>query len=288
MANLKEIRTRISSVSSTRQITSAMKMVAAAKLRKAQSAATRLMPYGDKMRDMLTVLCETLRDEGSPYTANRNCKKVLAVAISSNKGLCGAFNTNIIKAVVAFDAQLKSENANVGVDYYCIGRKISETVQKSGFNVYKSDLEVVDSGDFEKSKAIALELAELFINGVYDKIYIISNKFVNAAVQNMEINDFLPLKFDSQVSKIKNDYIFEPDKTEILNTVIPMWLSTMLYTLITESAAGEQGARMTAMSKATDNATELIKDLNLIYNKVRQASITNEIIEIVSGADAAK
>ena len=288
MANLKEIRTRISSVTSTKQITSAMKMVAAAKLRKAQTSMARILPYSDKMKDMLSVLCETLIEEGSPYTVKRENKNILAIAVASNKGLCGGFNSNISKAVVSFDSKICAEYPNAQIQYYCVGKKVAEMVEKHGLKVFKKDYDAVDSGAFDVAKNIANELAQLFLDGTFDKIYIISNKFVNAAVQNVEVQNFLPLDFKPEKQQFKNDYIFEPDKTEIINTVIPMWLSNMLYSIFTESCAGEHGARMTAMNKATDNATELIKDLNLVYNKLRQASITNEIIEIVSGANAAK
>ncbi|MCQ2975448.1 MAG: ATP synthase F1 subunit gamma [Bacteroidales bacterium] len=289
MANLKEIRNRIASVTSTRQITSAMKMVAAAKLRKAQLFATKISPYKHKMQEMLSLLTETLADDNDNiYTKIRPIKNILVIAISSNKGLCGAFNSNIIKSVVEFDKKQKDINPNINIQYYGIGKKVSEQISKRGLILYKSDFESIDKVSYQTAGVIAEEITKLFVDGEFDDIKIIYNKFVNAAVQNTEIENFLPLQFKTEESKYKSDYIFEPDKLTIVNKMIPQWLKTQFLSILAESAAGEQGARMTSMNKATDNASELIKELNISYNKVRQASITNEIIEIVSGANAAK
>ena len=289
MANLKEIRGRIASVTSTRQITSAMKMVAAAKLRKAQTFATRISPYKNKMAEMLSLLAETLaEDSDNKFTAKRAVKNILVVAISSNKGLCGAFNSNIIKAVAEFDRTTKEQNSGVNIKYFAIGRKVSEQIAKRGFDLYKSDFESIEKVSYDTAGTIAQEVTDIYLSGEFDCVKVIYNKFVNAAVQNTEIENFLPLQFKAEQTKFKTDYIFEPDKITIVNKTIPQWLKTQFLSILAESTAGEQGARMTSMNKATDNATELIKELNISYNKVRQASITNEIIEIVSGANAAK
>ncbi len=285
MANLKEIRSRIASVTSTRQITSAMKMVAAAKLRKAQNFVSKIVPYKNKMQEVLSVLSETLADnDENIYTSQREVKNMLVIAVSSNKGLCGGFNSNVFK----YCAQLADREMAKGVTvkFYAIGRKISELLAKSGYSVYKSDTDAVDSVDYQKSAAIANEVSEVFVDGGFDSVKIVFNEFVNPAVQNVSEGVFLPLRFEAGDSKFKSDYIFEPDKEKIVSSLIPQWLRLTLFSSLAESFAGEQGARMTSMNKATDNATELIKDLNLQYNKVRQASITNEIIEIVSGANA--
>ena len=289
MANLKEIRGRIASVTSTRQITSAMKMVAAAKLRKAQTFATKISPYKSKMAEMLSLLAETLAEDiDNKYTSKRTVKNILVVAISSNKGLCGAFNSNIVKAIAEFDRTAKADNPGVSVKYFAIGKKVAEQITKRGFDLYKSDFESIEKVSYETAGAIAEAVTELYLSSEFDSVKIIYNHFINPAVQDTQVENFLPLQFKAEKSKFKTDYIFEPDKLTIVNKTIPQWLKTQFLSILAESAAGEQGARMTSMNKATDNATELIKELNISYNKVRQASITNEIIEIVSGANAAK
>ena len=187
-------------------------------------------------------------------------------------------------------AREKAENPNATVKFYTIGRKITELLTKAGYNVYKSNIEAIDKVDFATSSAIATEVTKLYEEEVFDSIRLVFNEFVNPAVQNVSDRSYLPLKFEATKTakndKYKSDYIFEPDKDSIVKSLIPQWLKLTLFASLAESFAGEQGARMTSMNKATDNATELIKDLNLQYNKVRQASITNEIIEIVSGANA--
>jgi F-type H+-transporting ATPase subunit gamma len=283
MANLKEIRGRIASVTSTRQITSAMKMVAAAKLRKAQAFASQIVPYKNKMQEILSLLDETLKESSdNVLVQKREVRKMLVIAVSSNKGLCGGFNGNIFKQCAA----LRDENPGVEMEFYAVGKKISEQLTKGGFKVFKSDNDAIDKVDYQKSAAITQEVTDLFLEKKYDCIKLVHNEFVNPAVQNAGVEGFLPLDFKAEKSKFKSDYIFEPDKETIIASLIPQWLKTVLFSALAESFAGEQGARMTAMNKATDNATELIKELNLQYNKVRQASITNEIIEIVSGANA--
>ena len=287
MANLKEIRSRIAPVTSTRQITSAMKMVAAAKLRKAQTFVSQIVPYKNKMQEILSLLNEALQeDSDNVFATKREVKTMLVVAVSSNKGLCGGFNGNIFKQCVALKEKVLEKNPSIDLQFYAVGRKISEQLQKGGFKVYKSFNEAIDKVVYSTSAAIAQEVTDLFLEKKFDSIKLVHNEFVNPAVQNATENDFLPLNFKASASKFKSDYIFEPDKQTIVRQLIPQWLKTVVFSALAESFAGEQGARMTAMNKATDNATELIKDLNLQYNKVRQASITNEIIEIVSGANA--
>ena len=285
MANLKEIRNRITSVSSTMQTTSAMKMVSAAKLKKAQDAITAMRPYAEKLTELLQNLSSTLdSDIGGDYTAQREVKKVLVVAITSNRGLCGAFNSNVIKEV-----KNRSEfYVGKQVDVFAIGKKGNDILSKS-FSVIDNQSAVFDQLTFDNVAKIAEVLTDKFISGEYDKIELVYNQFKNAATQIIQTEQFLPLApvvSDSAVSS--GDYIFEPSKEEILLTLIPKSLRTQLYKGIRDSFAAEHGARMTAMHKATDNATELRDQLKLTYNKARQASITNEILEIVGGAEALK
>ena len=285
MANLKEIRNRITSVSSTMQITSAMKMVSAAKLKKAQDAITAMRPYAEKLTELLQNLSSSLdSDIGGDYTAQREVKKVLIVAITSNRGLCGAFNSNVIKEV-----KNRSEfYVGKQVDVFAIGKKGNDILSKS-FSVVDNQSAVFDQLTFDNVAKIAEVLTDKFISGEYDKIELVYNQFKNAATQIIQTEQFLPLApvvSDTAVST--GDYIFEPSKEEILLTLIPKSLRTQLYKGIRDSFAAEHGARMTAMHKATDNATELRDQLKLTYNKARQASITNEILEIVGGAEALK
>jgi F-type H+-transporting ATPase subunit gamma len=283
MANLKEIRNRITSVSSTMQITSAMKMVSAAKLKKAQDAITAMRPYAEKLTELLQNLSATLEgDAGGEFTTQREVKKVLVVAITSNRGLCGAFNSNVIKEAknrVAFYAGKQ-------VDIFAIGKKGNDVLTKT-FNVIDNQSGVFDNLTFDNVAAIAETLTEKFVSGEYDKIELIYNQFKNAATQIVQTEQFLPLApIKSDVPVTTGDYIFEPSKEEIVLTLIPKSLKTQLYKGIRDSFASEHGARMTAMHKATDNATELRNQLKLTYNKARQAAITNEILEIVGGAEA--
>lgn len=287
MANLKEIRSRIASVTSTRQITSAMKMVAAAKLRKAQNFVSKIVPYKNKMQEVLAVLSESLADNSdNVFTAKRDVKNMLVIAVSSNKGLCGGFNSNVFKYCSALVDREKAKNPNLNIKFYTVGKKIGELLSKGGFDVCKNNVDAVDSVDYQKSAEIADEVTSMFVDKKIDAVKLVFNEFVNPAVQNVGESNFLPLKFETGDTKFNRDYIFEPDKDKIVDSLIPQWLKLIVFSSLAESFAGEQGARMTSMNKATDNATELIKELNLQYNKVRQASITNEIIEIVSGANA--
>ena len=284
MANLKEIRNRISSVSSTMQITSAMKMVSAAKLKKAQDAITAMRPYAEKLTEILQSLSASMEGEiGGEFTAQREIKKVLIVAITSNRGLCGAFNTNVIKQVKV----VADSYAGKQVDVFAIGKKGNDVLGKTG-SVIANKSEVFDALTFENVAAISELLTEKFISGDYDKIEIVYNQFKNAATQIVQTEQFLPLAPVVGAATASSDYIFEPSKEEIVLTLIPKSLKTQLYKAIRDSFASEHGARMTAMHKATDNATELRNQLKLTYNKARQAAITNEILEIVGGAEALK
>ena len=281
MANLKEIRNRIASVSSTMQITSAMKMVSAAKLKKAQDAITAMRPYANKLTELLQNLSATLdADSGSKFSEQRELKNVLIVAITSNRGLCGAFNSNIIKRATAV---AESYDANASV--VAIGKKANDALSKN-FEIISNQSPVYDDLTFDNVAAIAEMLMEQFESKAFDKIEVIYNKFKNAATQEIMTEQFLPIAPLDNAPNSNQDYIFEPSKEEIVETLIPKSLKTQLYKSIRDSFASEHGARMTAMHKATDNATELRDQLKLTYNKARQASITNEILEIVGGAEA--
>lgn len=286
MANLKEIRNRITSVSSTMQITSAMKMVSAAKLKKAQDAITAMRPYAEKLTELLQNLSATLDgDAGGEFTVQREVKRVLVVAITSNRGLAGAFNSNVIK-----EARNLTEKTYAGkqVDFVTIGKKGNDVIRKVNTVVFNNN-SVFDNLTFDNVSEIANEITALFLQGKYDKVVLVYNQFKNAATQIIQAEQFLPLAPVAS-DKVANtvDYIFEPSKEEIVLELIPKMLKTQLYKAIRDSFASEHGARMTAMHKATDNATELRNQLKLTYNKARQAAITNEILEIVGGAEALK
>lgn len=283
MANLKEIRNRISSISSTMQITSAMKMVSAAKLKKAQDAITAMRPYSSKLTELLQNLSATLdADAGGAYSTQRAVSKVLIVAITSNRGLCGGFNSSIIKTTVS---NIKENYANATVDLVTIGKKGNDILSKE-YKVIDNRNDVFDTLTFENVAGIATQLMEMFVKGSYDKIELIYNRFKNAATQIPQVEQFLPIKPVENAEKVNLDYIFEPSKEKIVLELIPKSLKTQLYKAVRDSFAAEHGARMTAMHKATDNATELRNDLKLTYNKARQAAITGEILEIVGGAEA--
>jgi F-type H+-transporting ATPase subunit gamma len=284
MANLKEIRNRIASVSSTMQITSAMKMVSAAKLKKAQDAITAMRPYSEKLTELLQNLSATLdSDNGGVFAEQRPVNKVLVVAITSNRGLCGAFNANIIKQV----KNIQQAYAGKQVDVLAIGKKGADVLKKTS-TVIDNQSSVFDSLSFENVAVIAQSLMDKFAAGEYDKIEVVYNHFKNAATQLVLTEQFLPLVplETTKDNDAATDYIFEPAKEEIVLSLIPLSLKTQLYKSVRDSFASEHGARMTAMHKATDNATELRNQLKLTYNKARQASITNEILEIVGGAEA--
>jgi F-type H+-transporting ATPase subunit gamma len=265
------------------QITSAMKMVSAAKLKKAQDAITAMRPYADKLTELLQNLSASLEgDSGSVYADNRIVKKVLIVAVTSNRGLCGAFNTNILKQSVNL-----AENVHVGkeVDFLAIGKKANDFLGKR-FKVIANHSKVYDDLTFDNVSEIAESLMQLFTDGAYDRIEIVYNKFKNAATQIVMTEQFLPIVPLEVEGSASADYTFEPSKVEIIEQLIPKSLKTQLYKGIRDSFASEHGARMTAMHKATDNATEMRNQLKLTYNKARQAAITNEILEIVGGAEA--
>ncbi len=282
MANLKEIRNRISSVQSTMQITSAMKMVSAAKLKKAQDAITAMRPYAEKLTELLQNLSATLDgDTGGSFAEQRDVKKVLLVAVTSNRGLCGAFNTNVIKEVKNRTQFYQGKQ----VDIVAIGKKGNDILRKTN-TVIANHSSLFDDLTFDNVSKIAQELMDKFVAGDYDKIEIVYNHFKNAGTQIVKTEQFLPLAPITGGEAIASDYIFEPSKEEIVLTLIPKSLKTQLYKSVRDSFASEHGARMTAMHKATDNATDLRNQLKLTYNKARQASITGEILEIVGGAEA--
>ncbi|MDB2322193.1 ATP synthase F1 subunit gamma [Flavobacteriaceae bacterium] len=281
MANLKEIRNRISSVSSTMQITSAMKMVSAAKLKKAQDAITTMRPYSNKLTEILQSLSSSI-DSDNKYAQKRDVKKVLIVSITSNRGLCGGFNSNIFKKSTELANSIYNDS---DVSFVAIGKKGNDFLQKS-FNVESNHIDIFDNLNMENVSLIAESLMEMFINEDFDKIDIVYNKFKNAATQVVVSEQFLPISDVEDNSNNNSDYIFEPSKKEIIEELIPKSLKNQLFKAIRDSWASEHGARMTAMHKATDNATELRDQLKLAYNQARQAAITNEILEIVGGAEA--
>ena len=283
MANLKEIRNRISSVKSTMQITSAMKMVSAAKLKKAQDAVTAMRPYADKLTELLQSLSATLdADSGSKFSEQRDVNKVLIVAVTSNRGLCGAFNSNIIKEV---NRLAQEDYSGKEISLVTLGKKGNDILSKT-FTVAENNNQIFDDLTFDNVAEVAQMLMEKFVQGEYDKIEVIYNKFKNAATQIVMTEQFLPIVPVESAENVNLDYIFEPSKQEIVEQLIPKSLKTQLFKAVRDSFASEHGARMTAMHKATDNAGELRDSLTLTYNKARQAAITGEILEIVGGAEA--
>tara|TARA_R110002072_G_scaffold239187_5_gene396977 strand:- start:865 stop:1734 length:870 start_codon:yes stop_codon:yes gene_type:complete len=286
MANLKELRNRISSVSSTKQITSAMKMVSAAKLKKAQDAIVQMRPYAQKLEEILMNVSATLDSTEGVYARNSdNINKVLLVAISSNRGLCGAFNANVTKKVVA--AANAYQNQGASVEVFGIGKKSFEMLERRGLNMVGKNFEIFNEIKFEEVAEISQMIMDKFADGEYDRVDIFYNQFKNAAVQYTQQEQYLPVReIEADSSNAGGDYIYEPQKEEILEDLIPKSLKTQLFKGVLDSNASEHGARMTAMHKATDNADELVRQLKLSYNKARQAAITNEILEIVGGAEA--
>ena len=288
MPNLKEIRNRITSVGSTMQITSAMKMVSAAKLKRAQDAITQMRPYAAKIKEILGNLSATLDLSENVYSEQREVKNILIVGITSNRGLCGGFNNNIIKRAGHL---INEEYAGQNVHLLCLGKKIKDVYKRTPNYFINSTLEpledIYSDLSFERVSAIADELMRGFTSKEYDKVVLVYNRFVNAAAQVVETEQFLPIIPTVQENQSSaGDYIFEPSKDEIVADMIPKSLKIQLFKAIRDSFAAEHGARMTAMHKATDNAKELQKNLKLSYNKARQAAITNEILEIVGGAEA--
>lgn len=292
MAGLKEIRTRIASVKTTRQVTSAMKMVSAAKLKKAQDAIIQIRPYAEKLYQILQTLSSILENvEDSVYTQQRDPEKVLIVLISSNRGLCGGFNTNISKKAIElvntkYPKQLKTGK----VSFICLGKQGMRQLKHRGMTVIGEKNHIFDELNFENVSQVATEVMNSFEDREFDRIEIVYNHFRNAAVQIQTTEQFLPVEMNPEedVIKANYDFIYEPSKEYIIQELIPRSLKIQFYKALLDSHAAEHGARMTAMHQATDNATELIRSLTLEYNKARQASITGEILEIVSGAEALK
>jgi F-type H+-transporting ATPase subunit gamma len=283
MANLKEIRNRITSIGSTMKITSAMKMVSAAKLKKAQDAITQMRPYANKLTELLQQLSAALDDDsGSVFAQERPVEKVLLVSITSNRGLCGAFNSNIIKKTLEI---AETQYSGKEVSVFTIGKKAHDILDKK-MSVIGAENAVFDHLNFENAAAIAEKLMDFFAEGKYDKIDLLYNRFKNAATQIPTHETFLPIVAEANSGTGNADYIFEPSREVIVEQLIPKSLKMQLYKAIRDSYAAEHGARMTAMHKATDNAAELKDELTLQYNKARQAAITGEILEIVGGAEA--
>jgi len=289
MANLKDLRTRINSVKSTRQITSAMKMVAAAKLRKAQNRIVQLRPYANKLHKLISTLSNNLNEEeGNNYSTIRDEEKILIILITSNRGLCGSFNSVAIKnAINLADNVYKSQLNKGNVHFLAIGKKGADFLKRKKYNFVDSKNELFDSLNFQTVAPLAEIIMKQFINEEYDRIELVYNQFKNAAVQNITTEQFLPVVInEEEEGKHLPFYIFEPDKKRIIEELIPKSLKIQFYKAIIDSFVAENGARMTAMHKATDNATELIRDLNLEYNKARQNAITKELLDIVGGAEA--
>ena len=284
MANLKEIRNRISSVGSTMQITSAMKMVSAAKLKRAQDAILQMRPYANKLTELLVNLSSSLdSSEGGDFSVNRETKNVLLIPITSNRGLCGGFNANIIKQTVSL---IKDTYSDKTVSVLSIGKKSSEYFRNNNYNVISSHDDIFSDLTYDSVAKIAEDIMQSYLDLKYDKVILVYNQFKNAATQNVMSENYLPVESPEEEGAVIGDYIFEPEKKEIIEQLIPKSLKTQLFKAVLDSHASEHGARMTAMHKATDNASELKKDLTLSYNKARQAAITAEILEIVGGAEA--
>jgi F-type H+-transporting ATPase subunit gamma len=293
MANLKAIRIRISSVKSTRQITSAMKMVSAAKLRKAQDKIVRLRPYANKLHDILVGLSHSLAESEveNVYARNSKQEKILIVVITSNRGLCGAFNSNVLKETRKTVSEKYNDQFIKGnLTFLSIGKKGSDYLRKQKVKMLPECNSLFNNLTFNNVSVVADRIMNSFVAGEYDRVELIYNQFKNAAVQNLTDEQFLPVETITSDTKgpVPTDYIYEPTKEEIVRELIPKSLKIQFYKAVLDSFVAEHGARMTAMHKATDNATGMIRDLTLLYNKARQAAITNQILEVVSGAEALK
>ena len=297
MANLKEVRTRINSVNSTMQITSAMKMVSASKLRKSQSTIVALRPYASKLQEIMQHLSSSLQTSSEGVFAkihkeNLEDEKILLIPVASNKGLCGVFNVNVLRETLrVLHEDFKVQNEKGNVDILCISKKIEETLKFKKFHIAGNENDLLDNLSYETTLPFAERLMNDFVEEKYDRIIFIYNQFKNAGSQILTKEQFLPIVSEEKIEETKNpvedvEYIFQPSKEEILNSLIPNSLKLQVYKILLDSFTSEHGARMVSMTKATDNATELLKDLNLSYNKARQGAITNEIIEIVGGANA--
>lgn len=292
MANLKEVRTRITSVSSTQQITSAMKMVSAAKFRRAQNAIMGMRPYAAKLQEIIADI-DVEDGVATPYHEVRQLKNVLIVVVTSNKGLCGAFNSNVIKQASSRLSHYAAMSPAPTVKMITLGKRGSEFFGKQNGLVVASYDEMLDNPSFDTVAELCEKIMASFCDKTYDLVEIVYNQFKNSLTQILSTEQMLPIITtgtgqSGNTTERRNDYIYEPGKEQILREMIPMTLRANFYRVILDSLASEHGARMTAMQKATDNATELLKELKLSYNKARQAAITNEIIEIVSGSEALK
>ncbi len=297
MANLKEVRTRINSVNSTMQITSAMKMVSASKLRKSQTTIAALRPYASKLQEIRQHLSTALQSSTEGVFAkihkeNPEDEKILLIPVASNKGLCGVFNVNVLRELLhALNEDFKVQYEKGNVDILCISKKIEETLRFRKYRVASNENELLDKLSYDNTIAFAERLMNDFTDEKYDRIIFIYNQFKNAGTQILVKEQFLPIVNEKQVEDEEDaveetEYIFQPSKEEILSSLIPNSLKLQVYKILLDSFTSEHGARMVSMTKATDNAGELLKDLNLSYNKARQGAITNEIIEIVGGANA--
>ncbi len=287
MANLKEVKNRISSVISTQQITKAMKMVAAAKLRKAQDRILQMRPYAQKLAEVLENVSAGLEAGANKYSLDREENNILIIAISSDRGLCGPFNTNIFKAAVnliheKYEAQYKAGDLTV----LTIGKKSTEFFKKRKYNVVDDFSDMFHHLSFAKARQAAEFVMQGYREEKFDKVEIVYNEFKNVATQVIRAEQFLPIKEAEGEQDMNNDYIFQPSQEVLIDELIPKSLKVQLYKAILESNASEHGARMTAMDKATENADEILRDLRLTYNQTRQAAITKEILEIVAGAEA--
>lgn len=293
MANLKEVRTRIESVNSTKQITSAMKMVAASKLRKSQNAILALRPYAEKFSEIMGNITNGIdSDVSSVYAEERPVERVLIIPISSNKGLCGVFNANVIRSTInLINEEYKDFLESQRIDILCVGSKVEETLKFKKMPVVGNESSLLDNLTYEKAALFAEQLMQMFVEKKYDKIVFVYNQFKNAATQILVTEQFLPINTGTSAGAGASagvEYIFQPNKEDIYGEMVPKSLKMQVYKILLDSFTSEQGARMLSMTQATDNATELLKELNLTYNKARQSAITNELVEIVSGADAQK
>ena len=283
MANLKELRNRIASVSSTMQITSAMKMVSAAKLKRSQDAIVQMRPYAEKLTALMGNVSATLDASENPYALERPVQNVLLIPMTANRGLCGAFNSSVLKRVKVVSDRYEAAGANVSV--FAVGKKSRDLLKKT-MNVVGEELDVVNQVNFEGAQRVADSAMAGFTSGQYDKVVLIYNQFKNAAVQVLQEEQLLPISAASTEGAAVGDYLYEPNKAQLLEELIPTSIKSQVYKALLDSQASEHGARMTSMHKATDNATSMRDGLKLQYNKARQAAITNEILEIVGGAEA--
>jgi F-type H+-transporting ATPase subunit gamma len=285
MSNLKEVRNRINSIVSTQQITKAMKMVAAAKLRRAQDAITKLRPYSNKLSGILSNLQAASSESfNTPYSQEREIKSVLIVVVTSDRGLCGAFNANVVKGAIAL---AKDKYVGQNIEFLCVGKKGSESLKRLGYNVNNRYTELFHELDFAHARKAAEYAMDSFVQGKFDEVVVVYNEFKNVITQILRIETLLPIaKPAATTSNNNTDYIFEPSVEYIVNEVVPQAIKLQFYKALLDSNAAEQGARMSAMDKATENAGEILKDLRLEYNRTRQALITKEITEIVGGAAA--